>query len=558
MRGRFAAAAALLALFLSCAVVAPVRADPKDPPPPPKKEDPPPKKEDPPPPKEVPPVPPRPERIPEQPVEYPKDEPVGEDPTEDPRIVDDATDVNEDPTDKPNRDLAEPPKDDGNSESPHPNRNSTTSAVGLGGGGGGGGRGGKGGFESRRARGGGGVKLDRVKAALEWLKDHQNVEGYWSSTTFSADTKRVNARKTYHIEFLEPGKPGADSGWTDKAVDIGLTGLSLLAFAGAGYDHKQGDYKETCRIAAAYLRKAQGNDGCFGEKESDHFVYNHAICTAALCEIYGLTGDAGLKGICDKAVAFILYAQNPGLGWRYGVKPGVNDTSVTGWMISALKSAKMAGLDAEYERSFADASKWLDAVTAQYQGFPKTGYNEAAGNNARLRASQDYDNNPSMDAINIYSRLVMGQVGWDAKHRDLKAQASACLETLPAWEHHKIDYYYWYYASLALYQMGDTYWKKWDTAISKVLMDNQRGFRAEDKGSTKDTLDEHGSWDAVDAWGVAGGRVYSTAINCLTLEVHYRYLRLGEKPKEVAPLPPIDAPKETPKETPKDDPWAPR
>ncbi|MBK9976081.1 MAG: hypothetical protein IPP14_15010 [Planctomycetes bacterium] len=44
--------------------------------------------------------------------------------------------------------------------------------------------------------------------------------------------------------------------------------------------------------------------------------------------------------------------------------------------------------------------------------------------------------------------------------------------------------------------------------------------------TTKDSLDEHGSWDSVDAWGSAGGRVYSTAINCLTLEVYYRYQKL--------------------------------
>ena len=39
--------------------------------------------------------------------------------------------------------------------------------------------------------------------------------------------------------------------------------------------------------------------------------------------------------------------------------------------------------------------------------------------------------------------------------------------------------------------------------------------------------DEKGSWDPqVDPWGDQGGRVYSTAINTLCLEVYYRYDRI--------------------------------
>ena len=59
--------------------------------------------------------------------------------------------------------------------------------------------------------------------------------------------------------------------------------------------------------------------------------------------------------------------------------------------------------------------------------------------------------------------------------------------------------------------------------MKKTLCDNQR------KGG-----DEDGSWDPkVDRWGFAGGRVYTTAINVLTLEIYYRYAKVfGEtKPK---------------------------
>jgi len=81
-------------------------------------------------------------------VEFPKDEPPVEDPTQQPKIMDNAVDDrNADPTDQPNKDSV---------ESPDP-RKGNVSNVGLGGGGGGGGsKGGSGGSTFRRARGGGG------------------------------------------------------------------------------------------------------------------------------------------------------------------------------------------------------------------------------------------------------------------------------------------------------------------------------------------------------------------------------------------------------------------
>jgi hypothetical protein len=476
--------------------------------------------------------PPPPEQEPEEETEFPDDD-IVEDPTEDEKIVEDATDdVNEDPSDQPNNDLAENPNDDpSDHESPHPNRDSTSSAVGLGGGiGGGGGRGGLGGFGHRRARGRGGrPHEDRVKAALEWLRDHQNVEGYWSATTFSQDSQRVNATKTYNIEFLNIGDPNGDKGW-EQTTDAGLTGLALLAFVGAGYDHREGEYRQTCRNAILYLRRIQSTDGCFGPKEDDHFVYNHSICAMAMAEAYGLSGDPMLRPLADRAVEFILRSQNPGMGWRYGVQPGVNDSSVTGWMVLALKSFQMAGIDFDETKSYNGAAEWFKMVTVDVGGYPKTGYEAPGSDNARLRSARDYEPNPSMDSIYVMSMLFMDKA--DLNDRYIRELSRVCIQQkyLPTWDDvYKIDYYYWYYASLALYQVGGQTWTTWERALIPVLLNSQRGFHEKDKAqglTNKDVLDEHGSWDAVDAWSSAGGRVYATAINCLTLEVYYRYLRL--------------------------------
>lgn len=436
-----------------------------------------------------------------QKVEFPKDDPAPADPTEDPRIVED------DKKDESKKDDGKRPGDwDG--EDPAKKPGAVKSPR----------------FEERLNLEADRANHDRVLAALDWLKDHQNRDGYWSASTFTEDSTRSNARKTYNIEYVETGQPAGDKGW-ESTCDIGLTGLALLAFTGDGWDHKQGDYRGTIRQAVLYLRKVQDNDGCFGAKEDDHFVYNHAICTLALAEIYGLSADPVLKPILAKAVDFILKAQNPGLGWRYGVQPGINDSSVTCWMVTALHVSRLAGIEIDTAKSFSDATSWYEMVTVNVNGYPKCGYDSPGSNNARLRSAVDYEHNPTMDAMYINAMLGMGKA--DAEDKTVAAMARSCVskDSLPKWEHFNIDFYYWYHASSALYLLGGESWATWQKAVSAVLCDHQRGFSDSDKKDnliTSESLDEHGSWDPVGAWGSAGGRVYSTTLAALCLETEWR------------------------------------
>ena len=74
---------------------------------------------------------------------------------------------------------------------------------------------------------------------------------------------------------------------------------------------------------------------------------------------------------------------------------------------------------------------------------------------------------------------------------------------------------YWYYGSYAMYQMGGRHWKAWNSAMKRTLLPSQRA-----QGHLA------GSWDPVGPWGSHGGRVYSTALMVLCLEVYYRYGRV--------------------------------
>ena len=102
----------------------------------------------------------------------------------------------------------------------------------------------------------------------------------------------------------------------------------------------------------------------------------------------------------------------------------------------------------------------------------------------------------------------------------LAKHAAKIVKDLPRWDEakHAIDFYYWYYGTLALFQFDGPdgkLWNQWEEALKDALGKHQK-LRAD--GCTD------GSWEpAVDRWGYAGGRVYATAINALTLEVYYRY-----------------------------------
>jgi hypothetical protein len=75
--------------------------------------------------------------------------------------------------------------------------------------------------------------------------------------------------------------------------------------------------------------------------------------------------------------------------------------------------------------------------------------------------------------------------------------------------------YYWYYGTLAMFQYGGDAWDRWNDSLRDLLVKTQKN-----KGP------DAGSWDPVGPWSTIGGRLYSTAMSTLCLEVYYRFLPL--------------------------------
>jgi hypothetical protein len=399
----------------------------------------------------------------------------------------------------------------------------TNDSMGVGGGSGGSSRfGGRfGGRKNLVATGGGTPATESaVEAGLRWLSRHQSPDGHWDSVNYCKECK---------------GTPCDGVGISD--FDTGLTGLALLAFLGAGITPqnrsvyvdqvtgKQIRRGDVVRNGLRWLVEHQHDDGSIGPQVGE-MMYNHAIAALALTEAYGITNAVAYRAPAQKAVNFIQAAQTPYLAWRYQPRVDKDDTSVTGWCVMALKSAQISGLEVS-QVSFQGAKQWINQVTETESG--QVGYDHLGSGPVYAREADNdkWQHHHSMSAVGLLCRIFI-----DKKKGDPFMEKEARLVTtdLPKWDPHgkepTVDYYYWYYGTLALFQFdGPTgpMWKKWNSCMKDALCKNQ-------KARTDGCKD--GSWDTngVDRWGFFGGRIYGTAINVLTLEVYYRYeLAFGSK-----------------------------
>jgi hypothetical protein len=306
---------------------------------------------------------------------------------------------------------------------------------------------------------------------------------------YSKECKDAPPCETKNVKASDP--------WSEKNC---ATGFALLCFLGAGHTNKAGKFRQQVADGLAFMTANQKEDGSLGRNG-----YCNGVGAMALAEAYGMTKSPSLKDVAQKVIDNILSRQNEYLGWNYGGRSPRNDTSVTGWQIMALKSAQSSGLD--IGNSFEGIAQFLDKVTPELEG----GSEPMIGNVAYTYNSDTKKcggRNRRLAAIGCLGRVFIGQ---DTQGDMLRAHGNNLLQKLPA--EGKIDFYRTYYATLAMFQMGGEYWKQWNVAMKKTLCDTQQ------KGGCED-----GSWDPDVPFGSKGGRVFITAVGCLSLEVYYRYL----------------------------------
>jgi hypothetical protein len=401
-----------------------------------------------------------------------------------------------------------------------------------------------------------------VRDGLLWLARHQKADGSWSAANLHEVCDKDAA--------CDANQKGAE--FTTE-YDEGLTGLALLAFLGFGADHtnklKVVDNRgktirlgEVVKNGLLYLKKRQEQfkDGRFSE---NGHIYNEALATLAMCEAYGMTHNEKFwKEPAQNGVNFLIAAQrmSPGgtglWGWRYEPRAWIegpegkaafpdekewkartywSDISATAWVVMALKSAELAELTVNHDsmKGAMEFTKWVTVKDG------RVAYMDPMQVGRKIAGPDDHFgfHPATLDALGMCVRTFVEKniedpvLEMSAKHllddvptlpsRDKKGEESKD----PKEKLLGIDYYYWYYGTLALNQFDgpdspkrtNKYWRPWNKALTEVLLPLQTPAESKPKACGE------GGWATPDRWSYAGGPIYRTAINVLTLEVYYRY-----------------------------------
>ncbi|MBS0204151.1 MAG: hypothetical protein JSS49_14705 [Planctomycetes bacterium] len=349
-------------------------------------------------------------------------------------------------------------------------------------------------LEQRRAialKNGGSEDSERaVEASLRWMASVQEPAGHWSSSRHGGGAAKKDPQ----------GQNRLDGG---LYADTGVTGLVVLSFLGAGHTHEEGKYTSEVLRAIQWLIAQQNSNGYLGGRATRYdMMYCHAMATFALAEAYGMQNDhtkfPELRDAVRNGVRLICAMQNDDGGWRYG-KGGESDMSMFGWQLMALKSAVNAGIPVPDENR-RGMTKFLQARALG-----------ARGGLAGYKLNESYT--PAMTAEALFCRQMFGVRPRDGASQEAVDYLRRNLPRLSAY-----DEYYWYYGTLAMFQYDGQEWQEWNNALRDPLVGLQR---------TQGPL--AGSWDPNGKWAGIGGRLYSTAISTMCLEVYYRFLRIYDE-----------------------------
>lgn len=301
------------------------------------------------------------------------------------------------------------------------------------------------------------------------------------------------------------------------------TGIALLVFLGHGETHTSEKYGETVFKAMRWLSEYSNTDMSSGIKKQKG--YGHGIATYAICESYAMTKIPFMQLAMEKTIDVIIKGQQQSGGFDYlYAKTDRWDLSVSGWQFQALKAALIAGsTNEELKKAIENSASFCR--TQAYSNY-KFKYSNVSGGPGL---------GGNMTGVGVVTLQLLGYGKSSEVTNSLGtingerlSSYKSVLDQPEKWsEIASKSLYGWYYDTQAIFNSNDSKsetWKEWRNTFEKVLMRSQN---------------IEGYWEIAGDNGeesIGGssinGRIMTTCLCSLQLEVYYRYLptfKLNEK-----------------------------
>lgn len=281
------------------------------------------------------------------------------------------------------------------------------------------------------------------------------------------------------------------------------TGLALLCFLAYGSTPLDGTFGETVQKAMQWLANGMPDGKQWNR------AYSHGIATYAIAEAYGMTHIPFLKDAMERGIDVIIKGQQHGGGFNYRYEKGERwDVSVSGWQFQALKAAYISG---------SSNPDIYPAINKSKQFLKNSTYKDY-----KFAYSNGKFNHPNMTGIGVVSLQLLGDPNCKEVSGAMQTIMGSRLDGYK-WVNAGKNLYGWYYDTQAVFQYGmvnKEAWNQWRPVFEKELVSNQH---------------QEGYWLVPTGHGNGSdlkGKVFSTTLCCLQLEVYYRYLPTFQISKE--------------------------